>query len=88
MFAKYSFFYRTDVAFCIILPSTVDGSWSLKSDTIRFCLNDVCYKTIAKAKLKNKRFHPLEELDISFLPLDLQQTVIDLFDGKNVNIVS
>ena len=43
--SKFSidFLFRTDVAFCIVLPSSVDGMWSLKSETIRFCFNDVFF---------------------------------------------
>ena len=76
------FLSRTDVAFCIVLPSSVDGLWSLKSETIRFCLNDVCHRTISKSKLKNKNFHSMKELDISFLSIEDKRTVTDMFDGK------
>ena len=82
------FLFRTDVAFCIILPSSVDGMWTLKSETIRFCLNDVCHRTISKSKLKNKLFHPMKELDISFLSVRNRRTVTEVYDGKNVKIKS
>jgi hypothetical protein len=84
----YGFSFRTDVAFCIILPSSVDGMWTLKSETIRFCLNDVCHRTISKSKLKNKLFHPMKELDISFLSVRNRRTVTEVYDGKNVKIKS
>ena len=70
---------RTDVAYCIVLPTNTNGWWSLKSDIIRFCLNDVCHRNLPRSKLKNKKFDKMKKLSLKHIDPENKEVVTNIF---------
>ena len=58
---------RTDAAYCIILPTSVEKTWSLRCEIIRFCLNDTCHRNLPKSKQRFMKILPMRNICLDFI---------------------